>query len=37
MATYTPIGYWLDLPIVELAEWTRTVADEIQAQQKRQR
>jgi len=32
MATYTPVGYWLDLPVVELAEWVEIVASEMKAQ-----
>jgi len=35
MATYTPVGWWLDQPIVELPEWAGIVADELKSQQKR--
>jgi hypothetical protein len=35
MATYTSVDYWLDQPILELADWSALVAEEIEAQQKR--
>jgi len=33
MATYTPVGDWLDVPLVELPEWVEIVAAELDRQQ----
>jgi len=34
MATYTPVGYWLDMPETEMGEWAGIVAEELQAQRR---
>lgn len=34
MATYSPVGYWLDMPIVEMLAWADDVAEVLREQQK---
>lgn len=33
MATYTPVGYWLEQPLTDLIEWATIVVEELKAQQ----
>lgn len=37
IATYTPVGHWLDVPLIEIDEWAEIVAEELQRQRTAQR